>query len=297
MLMSGSGDRPIVISCAHSGQRPLRWQLPWRACCQSSQQRVSPAPFFPPLPSPLLWQVSARANPDSSGAAQWQRHLAAAAAVRRRQRASGCRQQRGHRRPTLRSRTRRCCWSRVSVVKGSQPFTKGTCLGSAGAAQRCGAQCSDPSSVGSCSTHHTRPPLPPPAAAAFDSKDRWADYLRQAGLRVRVHPQDTGGGAADLQRVEFAIAWNPPPGLLAQVRAGVCLTLRCSRQARGWCAGGGNAGGRQARVLASPLHGALHPCPAAAWPACRPLQCPNLKAIQSMGAGELPACRRTAALH
>lgn len=57
--------------------------------------------------------------------------------------------------------------------------------------------------------------LPP---ADFGSKDSWASYLRQAGLRVLVHPEDTEGGDADLSRVEFAICWAPPPGLLQRVR-------------------------------------------------------------------------------
>lgn len=53
-------------------------------------------------------------------------------------------------------------------------------------------------------------------ATTFGNKDSWAAYLRQAGLTVRVHPEDTAGGAADLAAVEFAICWSPPPGLLQQ---------------------------------------------------------------------------------
>jgi hypothetical protein len=52
-------------------------------------------------------------------------------------------------------------------------------------------------------------------ATTFASKDSWVQYLRRAGLRVRVHPEDTGPGA-DLSGVEFAICWNPPAGLLQQ---------------------------------------------------------------------------------
>ncbi|PSC71738.1 Glyoxylate hydroxypyruvate reductase A [Micractinium conductrix] len=52
-------------------------------------------------------------------------------------------------------------------------------------------------------------------ATTFDSRDSWAAYLRSAGLRLRVHPEDTQAPAgADLSRVEFAICWNPPAVLL-----------------------------------------------------------------------------------
>lgn len=48
-------------------------------------------------------------------------------------------------------------------------------------------------------------------SAAFASKDKWADHLRSAGLRVLVAaPQDN----VDLSRVEFAICWQPEPGIL-----------------------------------------------------------------------------------
>lgn len=50
-------------------------------------------------------------------------------------------------------------------------------------------------------------------ATTFDSRDRWAAYLRGAGLRLLVHPEDTQEGA-DLSEVEYAVCWNPPPGLL-----------------------------------------------------------------------------------
>ncbi|KAL4420433.1 hypothetical protein ABPG75_010089 [Micractinium tetrahymenae] len=53
-------------------------------------------------------------------------------------------------------------------------------------------------------------------ATTFPSKDRWVQYLRAAGLRVRAYPEDTEGPGADLSRVEFAICWKPAPGLLKQ---------------------------------------------------------------------------------
>ena len=58
--------------------------------------------------------------------------------------------------------------------------------------------------------------------AAFASKDTWAQYLRGAGLRVQVAPDDLAhltDWRADLSAVEFAICWAPPPGLLQRVRA------------------------------------------------------------------------------
>lgn len=58
--------------------------------------------------------------------------------------------------------------------------------------------------------------LPPPFAA-FGSVAKWADALRGAGLRLQVAPGELLG---DLSRVEFAICWNPPPGLLQQVGSG-----------------------------------------------------------------------------
>lgn len=57
-----------------------------------------------------------------------------------------------------------------------------------------------------------------PLPADFPSKDRWVQYLRAAGLKVRAYPEDTEGPGADLSAVEFAICWNPPPGLLSRVR-------------------------------------------------------------------------------
>ncbi|KAL4424688.1 hypothetical protein ABPG77_004495 [Micractinium sp. CCAP 211/92] len=51
-------------------------------------------------------------------------------------------------------------------------------------------------------------------ATTFPSKDRWVEYLQKAGLRVLAYPEDTEGPGADLSRVEFAICWNPAPGLL-----------------------------------------------------------------------------------
>lgn len=44
------------------------------------------------------------------------------------------------------------------------------------------------------------------------------EYLQKAGLRVMAYPEDTEGPGADLSRVEFAICWNPAPGLLKRVR-------------------------------------------------------------------------------
>jgi glyoxylate/hydroxypyruvate reductase A len=52
--------------------------------------------------------------------------------------------------------------------------------------------------------------------AAFASKDKWADHLRSAGLHVLVAPNN-----ADLSRVEFAICWQPEPGILQR-----CPNLR-----------------------------------------------------------------------
>ena len=91
-----------------------------------------------------------------------------------------------------------------------------------------------------------RYPMPCPArAAAFASRDSWAAYLRAAGLRLRVHPEDTMAAAAaappdaagnppaaaatyaDLSGVEFAICWNPPSGLLARVRCSVLRSALC----------------------------------------------------------------------
>ena len=146
-----------------------------------------------------------------------------------------------------------------------------------------------------------RPPsFPPPACPAdFGSVDQWADYLRRAGVRLRVHPQDTGGGAADLSGVEFAICWNPPPGLLQQVHFARMQQCLCAASVAG-------LGSRQCTY-----HPASYPAPlpspftslplrlplAASLPSSQPstrpsparrshrLQCPNLRAIQSMGAG------------
>jgi glyoxylate/hydroxypyruvate reductase A len=71
------------------------------------------------------------------------------------------------------------------------------------------------------------PPPPPPCVAAFPesevivatseaSRGAWAAALRAAGLRVRVAdyaaPPPT---AAELEKVEFAVVWDPPRGLLA----------------------------------------------------------------------------------
>lgn len=65
---------------------------------------------------------------------------------------------------------------------------------------------------------HRRPYAPLPLNhAAFASKDSWVQYLRQAGLRVRVHPEDTGAGA-DLAAVEFAIC---------ELQGVGCCWLRC----------------------------------------------------------------------
>jgi hypothetical protein len=51
-------------------------------------------------------------------------------------------------------------------------------------------------------------------SAAFASKDRWVEHLRALGLRVIVAPENTKNEIADLSRVEFAICWQPPEGLL-----------------------------------------------------------------------------------
>ena len=96
-----------------------------------------------------------------------------------------------------------------------------------------------------------RYPMPCPArAAAFASRDSWAAYLRAAGLRLRVHPEDTMAAAAaappdaagnppaaaatyaDLSGVEFAICWNPPSGLLARERCSVLRSALCAQLAR-----------------------------------------------------------------
>ena len=50
----------------------------------------------------------------------------------------------------------------------------------------------------------------PPKYTAFPSRDTWAEHLRAAGLRLQVHPDQI----SDLSRVEFAICWQPEPGLL-----------------------------------------------------------------------------------
>lgn len=75
-----------------------------------------------------------------------------------------------------------------------------------------------------------------------------------------MHPEDTQGAGADLSRVEFVICWSPPPGLLQQV------------------------GGSSAAVC---LLGLRSECRSGATGAALPsiAQCPNLKGIQSMGAG------------
>lgn len=73
-----------------------------------------------------------------------------------------------------------------------------------------------------------------------------------------VHPEDTQASDADLSRVEFAICWAPPRGLLQRVR---------------------RDGVHAPRFIPATAH-----MPSVCWPP-PPMQCPNLKAIQSMGAG------------
>lgn len=69
------------------------------------------------------------------------------------------------------------------------------------------------------------PPARPPAprllpAAAFGPQaflQQWANALRAHGIRVHTYPHEIG----DLSRVEFAVTFDPPPGLLHQVGARV----------------------------------------------------------------------------
>ena len=58
----------------------------------------------------------------------------------------------------------------------------------------------------------------PACPAAFASKAEWAERLRAAGLTVQVAPDQL----TDLRRVEFAICWEPEPGLLQRVRPQGC---------------------------------------------------------------------------
>eukprot|EP00887_Chlorella_sp_A99_P007295 scaffold2.g7295.t1 len=46
----------------------------------------------------------------------------------------------------------------------------------------------------------------------WGSTPNWVRCLREAGMRVQIAPDELG----DLSKVEFAICWNPPPGLLQQ---------------------------------------------------------------------------------
>ncbi len=62
-------------------------------------------------------------------------------------------------------------------------------------------------------------------SAAFASKDSWVQFLKQAGLRLRVHPEDTGPGA-DLSAVEFAICeWSAFYLSICKRRPAICAGI------------------------------------------------------------------------
>ena len=116
-------------------------------------------------------------------------------------------------------------------------------------------------------THSPRPHTQSPRRAAFASRDAWAQYLRDAGLRLQVWPDQLG----DLSRVEFAICWNPQPGLLQQA----------SGAADRWRSGGWGLPSLRCTMRAP----RSHPPPTTPSSIFVRAQCPHLRAIQSMGAG------------
>ena len=70
-----------------------------------------------------------------------------------------------------------------------------------------------------------------PCFAAFGPQEflqRWANALRRYGMKVQTYPHELG----DLSRVEFAVCYDPPPGLLEQVSIAVVRRWASERRLR-----------------------------------------------------------------
>lgn len=93
-----------------------------------------------------------------------------------------------------------------------------------------------------CISHWSTPGAPPPPPTENAAKMRpWVEGLQAAGLKVQYPPDHI----TDLSKVEFALAWNPEPGLLAKVGR-LSGNVVCAVEG-GWLCGSGGGGRERER--------------------------------------------------